>query len=352
METNLEKKMEVAKIDPTEFGIEESKANVILAAFEPSQVKMAELEPEYLEVIALSLENPMTEIKAADLLKKYVKVRTARNSVHKIEKDFFLNAGRFVDKIKNLGNAETEKREEKLESIKNHYANLEKERIQKLADSRNELLKQFDFEGSLINLGSMDDNVWVSFLAGTKLKYKEKKAEEARVAEEKIAKEKAEAEDRERISAENAKLKAEVEAKGKQLEAERAKAKKELDAKEAIRLAEQKKSDELLEAQRKTAEAKLKVEREANEKLEAELKAKQDAERKTEEAKQAELKAQKAAEAKAAKAPDKEKLKVCIEILKLPTAILNTKEAEQVADLIQEKFNAFKNWANEQINTL
>jgi len=40
METTQENKL--IKIDATEFGIEQSKANVILAAFEPSQVKMAE----------------------------------------------------------------------------------------------------------------------------------------------------------------------------------------------------------------------------------------------------------------------------------------------------------------------
>ena len=362
METTEQNKL--IKIDATEFGIEQSKANVILAAFEASQVKMAELEPEYLEVIALPLEDPMTELKAADLLKKYVKVRTGRNAVHKQEKDFFLNAGRFVDKIKNLGNAETEKREEKLEGIKNHYANLEKERIQKLADSRNELLKQFDFDGSQMNLGSMDENVWVSFLAGTELTYKQNKETEARLAAEKIAKEKAEAEEKQRLADENAKLKAEAEAKEKQLAEERAAAKKEADKKEAIRLAEQKKADELLEAQRKAAEAKakkekeiadakLKAEREAKEKLEAELKAKQDAERKAEEAKQAEIKAQKAAEAKAAKAPDKEKILAYVDSFDPSVKFtVKTDEAKVVLENIHDKLLAFKKWANEQINTL
>ena len=362
METTQENKL--IKIDATEFGIEQSKANVILAAFEPSQVKMAELEPEYLEVIALPLEDPMTEIKAAELLKKYVKIRTGRNAVHKQEKDFFLNAGRFVDKIKNLGNAETEKREEKLEAIKNHYANLEKARIAALAASRNERLKQFDFDGSQMNLGTMDENVWVSFLAGTELSYNQRKAEEQRLAEEKAAKEKAEAEERERVRIENERLKAEAAEREKQLAAERESARKEQERLEAIRAAEQKKADELLEAQRKAAEAKakkekeiadakLKAEREAKEKIEAELKAKQEAERIAEEKKQAEIKAQKAAEAKAAKAPDKVKLDTAIFSLnELDFGNLKTKEAEAVAKLIQDKYNAFRSWAIEQIKTL
>jgi hypothetical protein len=362
METTQENKL--IKIDATEFGIEQSKANVILAAFEPSQVKMAELEPEYLEVIALPLEDPMTELKAADLLKKYVKIRTGRNAVHKQEKDFFLNAGRFVDKIKNLGNAETEKREEKLEAIKNHYANLEKSRIAALAASRNERLKQFDFDGSQMNLGTMEENVWVSFLAGTELSYNQKKAEEQRLAEEKAAKEKAEAEERERVAKENERLKAEAAEREKQLAAEREKARKEQERLEAIRAAEQKKADELLEAQRKAAEAKakkekeiadakLKAEREAKEKLEAELRAKQEAERKAEEAKQAEIKAQKAAEAKAAKAPDKNKLAAYIESFSsLPIPDLKTNEASIISNEIQAKVLAFKKWAHEQINTL
>lgn len=362
METTQENKL--IKIDATEFGIEQSKANVILAAFEPSQVKMAELEPEYLEVIALPLEDPMTELKAADLLKKYVKIRTGRNAVHKQEKDFFLNAGRFVDKIKNLGNAETEKREEKLEAIKNHYANLEKARIAALAASRNERLKQFDFDGSQMNLGTMEENVWVSFLAGTELSYNQKKAEEKRLSEEKAAKEKAEAEERERVRIENERLKAEAAEREKQLAAEREAARKEQERLEAIRLAEQKKADELLEAQRKAAEAKakkekeiadakLKAEREAKEKLEAELRAKQEAERKAEEAKQAEIKAQKAAEAKAAKAPDKDKLTNWVRGFSAPNnPVLKSEESKEIAISILDKHAAFINWANAQINTL
>ena len=362
METTQENKL--IKVDASEFGIEQSKANSIISAFEPSQLKMAELEPEFLKIVELPLDDPMTELAAAELLKKYVKIRTGRNAIHKQEKDFFLNAGRFVDKIKNIANAETEKREEVLEGIKNHYANLEKARIAALAASRNERLKQFEFDGSQMNLGTMEENVWVSFLAGTELSYNQRKAEEKRLAEEKAAKEKAEAEERERVRIENERLKAEAAEKEKQIAAEREAARKEQERLEAIRAAEQKKADELLEAQRKAAEAKakkekeiadakLKAEREAKEKIEAELKAKQEAERLAEEKKQAEIKAQKAAEAKAAKAPDKEKLKIYVNSFNATSPIVvNSNEAIEMAHLIQEKFAAFKKWAHEQINTL
>lgn len=365
METNLEKKIEIVKINPADFGVEESKATQIAEQFKPMLDKMIELESEFNEVIKLDINDPMTTFKAKEVRLKYVKVRTGTAAIHKQQKDFYLQAGRFIDGWKNAQLFASQGIEEKLEAIEKHYENTEKKRIAGIAALRIAELQQYEFDGSAMNLGAMDDGVYSSFLTGTKLGYEARKAEEKRLAEEKIAKEKAEAEERERISIENAKLKAEAEAKEKQLEEERAKAKKELEAKDAIRLAEQKKADELLESQRKAAEAKakkekeiadakLKLEREAKEAIEAELRAKQDAERKAEDAKQAEIKAQKAAEAKAAKAPDKERLKKMVDDVMLAVSRSNfkTEEAEKMESIIIEKFIAFKKWANEQINTL
>ena len=351
--TNVTEKMEVAKINPSEFGIEESKANVILTAFEPLQERMAELEPEYLAVIAMPLTDVMAEIKAADLLKKYVKVRTGRNAIHKQEKDFFLNAGRFVDRIKNDANAETEKREAKLDAIKNHFINLEKERVNAIAVSRNELLKPYEFDGSALNLGSMDDNVWISFLSGTKLAYEAKKAEEKRMADEAAAKAIADKLEQERIAAENVKLKAEAEAKEKALELERAKAKKEADLKEALRLVEQKKADMLLEAQRKESEAKLKKEREAKEKVEAELKERQFADEKLAAANKAIAEAEAKARAKALNAPEKTKLVALsktIRSIELP--IVKTEDAKLIIQQVEGLIRKLCVFIDEKSETL
>lgn len=353
METQT-KELQLIKIDPKEFGIEENKATLILEKFEPLQVKMQELEAEYQEVIAMEKSDPIAELKAKELGKKYMKIRTGRDAVHKEEKAFFLNAGRFVDRIKNDANKSTIDHEDKLEEISQYHANIEAEKIKALAKSRQEILNEYECDGSTLNLGTMTDNIWVSFLSGTKMEFENKKALALKAEEERIAKEKAEAEEQARIKAENEKLKIENDAKEKQLaEAE------------TLRKSEQEKADKILAEQKRIAdekeakakaesEATLKLEREAKEKLEAELSAQKEKERKAEETKQAEIKAKELAEAKAKKAPDKERLKKMIDdaVLVVSISEFKTKEAEAMESLIVGKFNAFKTWANEQINTL
>lgn len=346
-------KNEIVKINPADFGVEESKAQQIAEQFKPMLDKMVELEAEYNEVLKLDIDDPMTTFKAKEVRLKYVKVRTGTAAIHKAQKDFYLQAGRFVDGWKNAQLFASQGIEEKLSAIELHYENKEKARIAALNEARLNELKQFEFDGSQMNLGSMDEAVWTNFLSGTKLQYEAKKAEEKKIELAKIEAENAAIRERARIEEENKKLKAEAKAKEKALEIERAKAKKELEAKEALRLAEQKKADALLETQRKQAEAKLKKEREAKEKIEAELRAKQEVERKAEAEKQAEIKAKQLADAKALKAPDKDKLIAWINNVSLSETLeLKSNESVTVAANIQLKFDAFKNWANEQINNL
>lgn len=358
-----ESQNQLIKVDPTEFGIEASNANFILEKFQPLQVKMAELEEEYQEVVGLSQEDPMTELKAKELKKKYTKIRTARATIHKEEKAFFLNAGRFVDRIKNDADKSTIEHETKLEEIERFHANIEIERVKTLANGRIEKLKAFNFDGSAMNLGTMDENIWLNFLSGTELAFKAKEAEDKRIEAEKLAAEKAAAIEQERVSEENKALKLAAEAKEKELTAERKKqaeileeielkAKAEKVAAEAIRLLEQEKADKMLEDQRKQAEAKLKIERQAKEKLEAELKDKQIAEEKAEAEKQAEIKALQVAEAKAKKAPDKIKIKTIIDGLPKMECAVTSDEGEVVFNQIRAKYAGFIDWAHSQINTL
>lgn len=368
----METKTEIAIIDHKEFGIEETKANLILARFEPLQDKMQELESEYTEVLALDINDPMTELKAKELGKKYMKIRTSRASIHKEEKAFFLNAGRFVDKLKKEFDKSTIHHEEELEKIEKYHANLEAERIKNLANQRITKLAEFEFNGSDLNLGTMDDNVWISFLSGTEMAFKAKKEEEKRLVAEKLEREKAEEIERKRIAEENAKLKAEAELKtkirsernaelrpyiifirdyNKMLDLNEVDYKNEL---EEIKIAA-KQHYEYEAKEKAISDAKLKGEREANEKLKAELQAKQDAERKAEAEKQAELKAkleaEKKAEKKAAKAPDKIKFQKAISELSLQLQS-NDFTTQNIAISINTKLEGFKKWAFEQIETI
>lgn len=159
---------------------------------------------------------------------------------------------------------------------------------------------------------NMSDETFEMFFAGIEKAFNDKIEAEKKAEAERIEKEKAEIAERERIRKENERLKAEAEAKEKQLADERAKAED-----------ERKKIEEAAKKEREESERKLKAEQEAariaaekaaaeKAKLEAEIKAKAEAEekaRKETEAKEiAEQKAKEAAEKKAKNAPDKTKL--------------------------------------------
>ncbi|MES2592364.1 MAG: hypothetical protein V4608_10795 [Bacteroidota bacterium] len=361
METITQK--QIVQINPAEYGVEESKATQIAEQFKPMLDKMVELEVEYNEVLKLDIDDVMTPFKAKEVRLKYVKVRTGTAAIHKTQKDFYLQAGRFIDGWKNAQLFASNGIEAKLEEIEKHYENKEKARIATINSERIALLLPYDFDGSAMNLGTMEQNVWDNFLSGTKLNYEAKIAEEKRLELEAIEKQNAEIRERARIAEENAKLKAEAEANAKVMADQKARADAELAKVEALRKVEQEKADALLDLQRKQADekakkekaitdAKLKAEREANEKLQAELRAKQDSEREAEAKKQAELKAIAVAEAKAKKAPDKEKLQKIVESFSFPTIPSMSVEAFAVATEIVTKFESFKKWANEQIQTL
>lgn len=182
---------------------------------------------------------------------------------------------------------------------------------------------------------SMSDETFEMFFAGIEKAFNDKIEAEKKAETERIEKEKAEIAERERINKENERLKAEAEAKEKQLIAERAKAE-----------AERKTIEEAAKKEREEHERKLKAEQEAariaaekaaseKAKLEAEIKAKAEAEekeRKEAEAKViAEQKAKEAAEKKAKNVPDKTKLiELAAQIDGLNMPEIKSEEAQKI----------------------
>lgn len=204
---------EIVKIDPKEFGIEDTKAADIQAQFQPMLDKMVELENDYNEVLTLPVEEKETAKKARELRLKYMKIRTATLDIHKKQKAFYLAGGRFVDGWMNAQKFASLGKEEKLEEIEKYAENLEKQRLAELQQSRMEQLAPYEVENlDSLNLSGMADNVWENFLAGTITNYEAKKKaeQEAREAEEKRLAE--EAAERERVRLENERLKKEAEA--------------------------------------------------------------------------------------------------------------------------------------------
>lgn len=263
---------------------------------------------------------------------------------------------------------------------------LEKERIQRLHEERKDAILTFwkyvAPEHRYDNLGELTDEEWDNL--GKTLDDR-KKAEDA---------------ENERIRLENERLQKETERKEAELKAEREKADEEKKkAEQRIRTGNARK-DILFEIgvnldfqscadmpedawkeffELKNKEYQAEQNRMALEKMKAERDAKKERERQAEELrvqkeKQAEaerqLQVQKEAEerriqrerqrlideesekAKAAKSPDKEKLTKWIESLNIATPELADLSAVVIATEISDKFEAFKNWANKQIEKL
>lgn len=175
---------ELTIVYPKEYGLEESKANELTIGLATIRDEKKLLIEEFRTVSVLELTEENIPI-FSELRKKIVKNRTQGIIPwHTQNKAYFLAVGRFVDAIKNKEIAENERMEEKLFEAEKHFENLEKERILKLNDERMKLVSVYEVDGTLLNLGAMPDEVFNSFLSGTKMKYEAKKEAERKAAEE------------------------------------------------------------------------------------------------------------------------------------------------------------------------
>jgi colicin import membrane protein len=364
------KMTDIIKLDPKEFGLEESKAADIAAQFKPMLDKMVELEQEYNEVIALPIEEAAPKAKALRL--KYVKVRTGTEKIHKEQKAFYLSAGRFVDGWKNTQLFASDGIEKKLQDIEDHAANKEKERIAALQSEREALLVPYGVENAnLLQLGQMTQDVFNNFLLGTKTAHDQRIEAERLAEEQRLAAIEAERIRLEEQAKENERLKLEAEAKEKELAVEREAARLAQEAAEIERKRIQDEADAKLAEQAKEAARLAKIEadklaaiKESNrivrEKSAAALAAEQAAAKKLADELQARKDAEAKAEAeritaekKAAKAPDNDKLKAFVVAIQLPAIPeLSTAEANTVLAELRSKFTAYINWANKQVEAL
>lgn len=342
--------MELVKVNPSEYGIEEKKANELIGNLPQLQSERDVLEGQYNEVIKLDIENPETAKQARELRLKIRDNRTKGISVwHKTTKEVFLRAGQYVDAVKNREVAINERMESNLEEIEKYAEIQEQKRRDELKAKRiSELQIYSEFVPFGIDLGILSDYEYQKVFNGTKLQFDAKIIEEKKAEQERIEAEKLEAEriaEEKRIEAErieeqrleNERLKAEAEKREKELQKEREKAEA-----ERKRLAE-------IQAKKDAEQAeKLRLEREERERIERELQAKKSAEIKAEkDRKLAEEQARKEAE-KLAKAPIKKQLNIWVNGF----SIASSPAGNEVSKEIEEKFNAFKSWAIKQIENL
>lgn len=343
--------MEITKVNPQEFGLDVEKASKIENAFAPVIVERDGLIAVY-ETILTSEISPELCKQAKELRNKLVKLRTSTDRIHKVEKAFFLAAGRFVDAWKNKTNTTIEEMESRLYAIENHYVILEQKRVAELETERVKMVAEYS-DIIPAGLGIMDDSIFAAYLQGLKVAKEARKKAEAEAEK-----------DRQRL-AEIQRL--HDERKEMLLQywqhltpEERSVNYREMEAVEFENLLSACNSRKV-EADKKALEAenerkRLAAENEKKQKeLEAERAEKQrlaDQLAQKERAEKERIEAEKAAKAKAAKAPDKEKIVAYINSLSFENLEMKTMEGATVLADIKTKFDAFKNWAVKQCETI
>ena len=342
------------QVQPQEFGIEPQKATELMGNLPQIKKERETLMQQLNEVIGLDIEAPDTA-KQAKALRLLIRDNRTKGILvwHKTTKDFFLKGGQFVDAIKRMEVAVNERAEEQLEQIEKYAEIQEAKRLDAMQEERLTKLERYkDFVPFGVDLRIMDEAEFAKLYNGAKLQFE---AEQSRIEAERIAAEK-EAERQRIISANRETLLPwsfyimgfnelnfeTVNVEQLISEAKQAKAKDEAE-KEAQRI-----ENEKLKKQAAEAEAKRQAELKKQAAIQAELNAKIEAEK---EAERQRLEAEKLAKieaAEAAKAPIKEQLKKWVASMQISDApIQNETSAE-----IQAKFNAFKTWAEKQINSL
>ena len=318
------------------FGIEPAKAKEMVGGLDSTLADREVLKNAYIDVIELDITSENLAI-FKELRLKLVKNRTSIETWHKNNKAFYLAGGRFVDAIKNKEIEVNKEMECKLLEGEKFFENQEKEKARLLNEERIEKLKPYIEDVSGLNFSEFDDESFDDYVLGKKTRFeneaKEKKEAEAKAESERLA----EIERQKAIEIENAKLKAEAEAKEKALEKERAEAKAKQDAIELKAKQEREKA----EAERKIEADKQKA---IQDKKDAEIKRLKDEKEKSENERIAKEKEAK----ELAKAPVKKQLSVWVNSFELP----NTEVENELSKEIRDKFEAFKKWSLTQINNL
>lgn len=175
---------ELAKLNPEEFGIEKSKALEITKGLQTVLAEREVLKASYKKV--LTLEVTKENIPVFKELR--IRIRDNRtkgiDAWHKVNKDFYLRGGQFVDAIKRKEVLENQQMEEKLEEAEKFFENQEKERIIKLHETRLQLISEFVEDTTGLDFGNMEDEVFEGYLSLKKTQ-KAEKLEAERIAEEK-----------------------------------------------------------------------------------------------------------------------------------------------------------------------
>jgi hypothetical protein len=319
-----------------ESGLELSEGEQIKQSYLPFFIQIAEIKEESKKI---NFENPteLDEKIARELRLRMVKIRTGSSSVKDERKKIHLLRGNLEQSSWNLIKTGCELEEEIFLQVEKKREIAEKLRKENLKNERLEFLKDVCENPEIYPLSEMEEESFNDLFEALKIakqqKEEKEKAELLRLENERIEREKAIEEQR----LENERLKQEAEKREKELEIEREKVRK-----EAEKIAEQNRIE------KEKQDLILKQEREEKQRLENELKAKQESEKKIELERVAKEQAEKLAKEQAEKAPIKDKLKLWVSSFNIENAPIDNGTTK----LINEKFEAFKKWAINNIENI
>jgi hypothetical protein len=248
------------------------------------------------------------------------------------------------------------KETEELAKQKSEFAKrYEAEQLELKIQQRMIRILQFDDNMSRSEFEFMSDASFETFITGIEKAFNDR-LETVRLAEEtRLAEIEAKRIEDERIRKELAIAQAEAARKEKELEIERKKQAEILATQKVEADKKQKAIEDAARKERELAQAEAAKKQAELKKLQDELAEKEASERRSklmEEARiKAEQKAKEDAEKKAKAAPDKDKMKLAINSLSLSFDIKND-ESKSIAIEITTKFESFKKWAKQQIETL
>lgn len=175
--------MQLEIIKPTEYGLTVEKAETILTRFAPKELEFNVLINDYLPLLTMELSEAVEPAK--ELKKRYLSIEKEINAIHKAEKDYYLNGGRFVDAQKNRYIVHISEHKKKLEEIIKHEELKKKAEQTALANDRRLLLAEYMESTDHLDL-NMSEEVFKAFLNSKKSDWET--AQEKKKSDEIIAK--------------------------------------------------------------------------------------------------------------------------------------------------------------------
>nr|WP_317633075.1 hypothetical protein [uncultured Flavobacterium sp.] len=152
---------QLTPIQPTDYGLSTEKAQNISMRFSPKELEFNALIQRYNTVLTMDLDEALND--ALVLKKDYIAIEKSINEIHKAEKDFYLNGGRFVDAQKNRFIVHIAEHKKKLDEIIKYKELQKKAELKAIADARHLELNKYMNDSSHIDVSSMSEEVYEAF---------------------------------------------------------------------------------------------------------------------------------------------------------------------------------------------